>query len=387
MEKKISQMRNIAVVIPKFGLVGGAEQFVALLTRRLHADHGFQFSVFTNRWEGHHPGVTFSKVPILTFPKFLTTPSFAWFVHRRLSASTFDLIHSHDRIFNADLFTLHGIPHRYWVRNIRQKRMSLYDTATAWMERTLVCEGGCRKFVAVSNLTKDIFLQEYRVDAEKVAVIHPGVEPEDYQIPDREIVRAGIRAKYGIAEDEFVLVFASMNFEIKGLDTILEALGHLKTRGISARLIVAGKGNEKKYARLARDAGVAANVIFTGRLDKDRLIHHYLAGDAYIMLSVFDTFGMVVLEAMAAGLPVIVSGNVGAKDVVREGENGFVIHDVTDTRYIAMKIQCMTDPATRRTLSQAALDSARQNTWAAAAEKYARLYREIIEEKKKGMAD
>jgi UDP-glucose:(heptosyl)LPS alpha-1,3-glucosyltransferase len=374
-------------VIPKFGLVGGAEQFVALLTRRLYADHGFQFSVLANRWEGHHPGVTFSKIPILTFPKFLTTPSFAWFVRRRLSAGSFDLIHSHDRIFDADLFTLHGIPHRYWVRNIRQKRMSLYDTATARMEKTLVCESGCRKFVAVSNLTNDIFLREYRVDPEKVTVIHPGVEPEDYRIPDREIVRAGIRAVYGIAEDEFVLVFASMNFEIKGLDTILEALGRLKASGVSARLIVAGKGNENKYARLARDAGVAANVIFTGRLDKDTLIRHYLAGDAYIMLSVFDTFGMVVLEAMAAGLPVIVSGNVGAKDVVREGENGFVIDDVRDTHHIASKIRLMTRPATRRTMSQAALDTVRQNTWADAAEKYARLYGAIIEEKKKGAAD
>jgi UDP-glucose:(heptosyl)LPS alpha-1,3-glucosyltransferase len=178
-----------------------------------------------------------------------------------------------------------------------------------------------------------------------------------------------------------------MNFEIKGLDTILEALGRLKASGVSARLIVAGKGNENKYARLARDAGVAANVIFTGRLDKDTLIRHYLAGDAYIMLSVFDTFGMVVLEAMAAGLPVIVSGNVGAKDVVREGENGFVIDDVRDTHHIASKIRLMTRPATRRTMSQAALDTVRQNTWADAAEKYARLYGAIIEEKKKGAAD
>lgn len=383
MEQMISRMRNIAMVIPKFGLVGGAEQFVAQLTRRLHADHDFQFSVLANRWEGRHAGVTFSKIPIVTFPKFLTTPSFAWFVRKRLSAGSFDLIHSHDRIFAADLFTLHGIPHRYWVRNIRQKRMSLYDTATALMEKTLVCEGGCRKFVAVSNMTKDIFLQEYPVDPAKVAVIHPGVEPEDYRRSGRETVRTAIRAGYGISEDETVLIFASMNFEIKGLDTILEALGHIKARGGSVRLIVAGKGNEKKYGRLARDAGVAANVIFTGRLDKDTLIRHYLAGDAYIMLSVFDTFGMVVLEAMAAGLPVIVSGNVGAKDVVREGENGFVIQDVTDTRYIAAKIQCMTDPATRRTLSQAALDTVRQNTWSAAAKKYACLYEAIMEEKKK----
>ncbi|MFO7569536.1 MAG: glycosyltransferase family 4 protein [Smithellaceae bacterium] len=379
-------MRKIAVVIPKYGLVGGAEQFVSQLTGRLHADHACHCSVFANRWEGGHPDIAFTKIPIVSFPKFLTTLSFAWFVRKRVLAGSYDLVHTHDRIFAADLFTLHGIPHRYWIENVRKKRPSLYDAATAWMEKKLVYEGGCRKFVAVSNLTKDIFLRQYSVDPEKVVVIHPGVEPRDYLRSDRKVARAEIRGEYGISENERVLVFASMNFEIKGLDAIIEALGLLKNRGEAFRLIVAGKGNAAKYQRLAQKAGVDDRIIFTGRLAKDDLIRHYLAGDAYIMLSAFDTFGMVVLEAMAAGLPVIVSGNVGARDVVRESENGFVIDNPADTQDIAAKIQWVTDPARRAALSQAALTTARQNSWAVAAEKYSRLYDTILAEKKERAA-
>ncbi|MCK7509405.1 MAG: hypothetical protein MZV70_38830 [Desulfobacterales bacterium] len=77
------------------------------------------------------------------------------------NSNNFSLVHSHERIFAADIFTLHGVPHRYWVDQVRHKRMSLYDTATAWVEKKLVYEGHCKKFIAVSDLTKDIFLQEY----------------------------------------------------------------------------------------------------------------------------------------------------------------------------------------------------------------------------------
>ena len=122
----------------------------------------------------------FHKIPIISFPKFLTTISFAWFVQRQLQRNNFSLVHSHERIFAADIFTLHGVPHRYWVDQVRRKRMSLYDPATAWVEKKLVYEGHCKKFIAVSDLTKDIFLQEYPINPDRVAVIHPGVNLSDY---------------------------------------------------------------------------------------------------------------------------------------------------------------------------------------------------------------
>jgi glycogen synthase len=71
---------------------------------------------------------------------------------------------------------------------------------------------------------------------------------------------------------------------------------------------------------------------------RERLPEIYLAADCYAMLSRFDTFGMVVLEAMAAGLPVLVSGCVGARDLVQEGANGFVVKDPGDADAVAERI-------------------------------------------------
>ncbi len=376
-------MAKIAVVIPKYGLIGGAEQFVAELTEKLAVKTGHDFLVCANRWQTLSSAVIFHKIPIFSFPKFLTTPSFAYFTRRYLATDVYDLIHTHDRIFSADIFTLHGIPHRYWVHNVRQKKMSLYDITTALMEKKLVLDGGCRKFIAVSELTKGIFLDEYPAVQEKVSVIHPGVNLSDYTISDREAVRVKIREAYGIGPNEPLLAFASMNFEIKGLDFIINALGKLKSRKYSFRLLVAGKGNTSKYTRLAQQTGVAENIIFTGKLDKRNLIRHYLASDIYIMLSAFDTFGMVVLEAMAAGLPVIISSNVGAKDLVRENENGFVIADTSNTEIIADKIERLLDKNTHRRMSRAASATASQNTWDHVVEKYVQIYREVLQNKQK----
>ena len=182
-------MHKIAVVIPKYGLLGGAEQFVAELTGRLVASTGYDFHVYANRWQKSAAPITFQQIPIISFPKFLTTLSFAYFVQRQINRNNFSLVHSHERIFAADIFTLHGIPHRYWVHNIRRKQMSLYDLATAWVEKKLVYEGNCKKFIAVSSLTKDIFLQEYKINPDKVDVIHPGVDLNDYAQQDKASVR------------------------------------------------------------------------------------------------------------------------------------------------------------------------------------------------------
>jgi len=197
---------------------------------------------------------------------------------------------------------------------------------------------------------------------------------------NRHNIRRGIRTELGFSETDLVLVFASMNFEIKGLDEILLSLARLD-RQSGFKMVVAGKGDIKKYEKLAADAGIADRVIFTGVVGKDRLEDFYLAGDAYIMLSKFDTFGMVVLEAMAAGLPVIVSDHVGAKDLVEEGVNGFVVADASDCELVASRIRLLFDPECRRNMSEAAWATAAQNTWDQTVRKYADLYKEILERK------
>jgi UDP-glucose:(heptosyl)LPS alpha-1,3-glucosyltransferase len=376
----LEERRRIAVVIPKFGLVGGAEGFAAELTERIAADPRFDVHVFANRWADSSGSIAFHRVPIVRFPKFLTASSFAWFAGREISAAgPFDLIHTHDRIFRADVYTMHGIPHHWWVREVRRKRLSLFDRALARVEDRLVSEGGCRRFLAVSELTRKVFLGEYPIDPALVKVVHPGIDASLCAKLDRERCRREIRGRFGIVPEETLILFVSMNFAVKGLDHILRGLASLRKREPASqfRLLVIGRGDQKAYSRLARELGLGDAVVFAGAVAREKLPEFYLAGDLYAMLSRFDTFGMVVLEAMAAGLPVLISGAVGARDIVREGENGFVVEHPADPEAVAERIETMLNSDVREKMGREALKTAGESSWDMAVARVLNVYEEI----------
>ena len=258
--------------------------------------------------------------------------------------------------------------------------MSLFDRATCWAEMCLVNNTRCKIFLPVSSLTKEKFLQEYRIEPEKLWIIHPGVDIERFHRLDRDRCRKEIRGHFGIDSSDIVILFVSMNFEIKGLDYVIAALGKAKTSYTSQnlKLLVVGNGSYKKYSTLAQKAGIKDNVIFAG-VQKENLEKIYLASDIFMMLSKFDTFGMTVLEAMAASLPVIISSNVGAKDLVREGENGFVIEDTNNDDMICEKIGFMLDSKTRITMAKEAYNTALNNNWDAVAKRVEDIYEKMLQ--------
>jgi UDP-glucose:(heptosyl)LPS alpha-1,3-glucosyltransferase len=375
----MSDVRKIAIAIPKYGLVGGAEAYAAELTERIALNSRYEIHVFANQWLSKSPRVTFHKVPVINFPKFLTTVSFAYFARKKVAHMPFDLVHAHDRIFEADIFTMHGIPHRYWIHEVRKKRMNLNDRATEWTEKIMIKKEKCRMFISVSHFAKDIFQQAYHVDAEKVQVIHPGIDTDKFRTLDRELCRREIRKLWGIGQNEFVVLFVSMNFDIKGLDALMGAVAKAKLNWPQKKikLLIVGKDEERKYRRLAMNMGIGNDVIFTG-VQREALERIYLASDAFSILSKFDTFGITVLEAMAASLPVIVSGNVGAKDLVREGISGFVIENRTDIDTASEKIGILLDGTVAARMGVAARETAMNNSWEAVAKKYEEIYDKLL---------
>jgi UDP-glucose:(heptosyl)LPS alpha-1,3-glucosyltransferase len=376
-----SKVYKIAVVIPKYGLVGGAEGFAAELTERIARNDRYEIHVFANQWLKDSPRIFFHKIPIISFPKFLTTVSFAHFTGRQISSMNFDLIHTHDRIFNADLFTMHGIPHRIWVTEVRHKNMSLFDGATKWVEKCLVQNQRCKKFLAVSRLAKEKFLQEYsHVDCKRIQVVYPGVEVQRFRRLNRDECKDEIRRHWDIDVKDFVILFVSMNFEIKGLAELMAGLAKLKSKypPKKFKLLIIGKGNVRRFGKLARQLGIQDHVLFLGVVHKEMLDRIYLAGDIFAMLSQFDTFGIAVLEAMAASLPVLISGDVGAKDIVGEGTNGFVLENRNSPDEICDKIGFLLNEELRSKMGDQALKTASRFTWEAAAKKVENIYEDLL---------
>lgn len=355
---------RIAVVVPKYGLVGGGERFASEVTERLARAGDFEVHVFANRWIAHSDRITFHKVPIVRFPRFLRPLSFAWFAQRMIARGGFDLVHSHDRIFRADVFSVHCVPHAGWVRDVRQKRPSLLDRAMIAVERRMIADGGSSWFLPVSSIAEEAFRREYGALPGRWQVFHPGVDVGRFSMPDRDACRAEIRGRYGIADSDLLILFVGMNFEVKGLDAIIAAVARAQTIRPEAniRLLVVGRGNKTKYREIARSHGITEAVTFAGT-QAGGIERFYRAADLFAMLSTFDTFGMVVLEAMAAGLPVIVSPNVGAKDLVEEGGNGFVVPSPEDDSAAARAIAVMADQASRERMGANAQRTSEEHSW------------------------
>ncbi len=369
------------MVIPKYGLIGGAEGFAAELTERIAENHRYDIHVFANRWQSYSSRILFHKIPVISTPKFLTTFSFAYFANRLISKTHFDLVHTHERIFQADLFTMHGIPHRLWVAEVRKRNMGLFDRVTKWVEKSLVQNQRCKRFSTVSHLAKETFLREYpQIDSNQVQIIHPGVDFQRFQILNRDECREEIRRHLRLTPREFLILFVSMNFEIKGLTELMAGLAKLKSKHHVNRfkLLVIGKGNVKKFGKLARQLEITDHILFLGVVPREELIRFYIASDVFSMLSKFDTFGISVLEAMAASLPVIISNNVGARDIVRQGENGFIIANPSFAEEIADRIASLTDEGVRRKLGKESRITAGNHGWEAVAQRVQALYEEIL---------
>jgi UDP-glucose:(heptosyl)LPS alpha-1,3-glucosyltransferase len=379
MEVAYRRRWKIAVVVPKYGLVGGGERFASEITERLARNENYDIHVFANKWVAASDRITFHKVPKIYFPRFMGPLVFAWFVKWKTGRMNFDLVHSHHWIFHADIFSAHGVPHAGWVRNVRKRSPSLYDRAVIAIERSLMREGGASYFLPVSTIAMEAFRREYATLPGQWQVVHPGVEVARFSTPDRAACRTDIRGLYGIGATDMLLLFVGMNFEVKGLDTIIAALAKARAARPEAniRLLVVGRGDENKYRKMAQSLGIADAVAFAGT-QIDGLERYYRAADIFIMLSKFDTFGMVVLEAMAAGLPVIVSPNVGAKDLVEEGINGFILPAHQDADTASNRIAMLSDTAQREAMGTAAGRTAAKHDWARLAERMGHFYHEAL---------
>jgi len=375
---------RVAVIIPKYGLIGGAEGFVFNLTERQAQRDGFDVHVIANQWHSGKAPITFHKVPIIRFPRWLQPISFAYFAQKTIQAGSYDIVHSHDRIFEMDLFTFHGIPHKAWIEHTKRDRLSLFDRAMAWVEQKAFSNPNGPVILPVSNLVKEELLKLYDIPESRILVIHPGVSKDRFSSLNWETCRREIRRFHGLSLNDVVVLFVSMNFELKRLDLVIKGIAGVvgkEDRNLGMKLLVVGRGNPKRFMALARNLGIFDRVIFAGVTDE--VEKYYLASDIFAMPSKFDTFGLAVLEAMAAGLPVIITRRVGAKDLIDDGVNGFVLPNDASSSDMAHVLSRLMQHQARLEMGKKNRQVASEYSWERAASQVAEIYRMHLSNRQK----
>lgn len=205
-------------------------------------------------------------------------------------------------------------------------------------------------------------------------VIGNGVDVERYRPPTTS-ERAAARAALGLADDVTALVFVGHEFARKGLPVVLAALELLPD---DVHLVVAG-GTPDMVAAAGQDAaarGLAARVHLAGRVADARPVFH--AGDVFVLPSAYESYGLVVLEALASGLPVVATPVGVVPAVVRDGETGYAAPARPDA--VAEAVTALRS-VPREQLAKAARAVAEEHSWRAVAGRYLDLFDEVRHER------
>ena len=251
---------------------------------------------------------------------------------------------------------------------IARRNLGIYDRLSLDDERRLFMGPRRKRIVAVSHLVRRQILEAYNVPEEAVCIVPNGVHLSRFR---RELKTA---APTGAERNPFVFLFVGNEFDRKGLQTIIEALPLVP--GQSVEVHVAGNDNPVPYKRRAAELGVLDRLKFLGGVTTPESL--FLKADAFLFPTHYEPFGMVIIEAMAAGIPVITTRAAGAVEDLTDGVHGLYLDDPCSADELSRRIRTLLGSASlRETLSRNGRIAAERFAWPVIAARYIELYRRI----------
>ena len=187
----------------------------------------------------------------------------------------------------------------------------------------------CDRILAASEREKEHLVRFCGVPRDAVGVVPCGVDLDRF----RPVGKARAREQLGLDPDESVLLYVGRFAALKGIDRLLEATAHLKRNRDLRLMIVGGDGEQtpesRELASLSRRFGILDRVTFAGRVDHEDMPLYYSAADVLALPSHYESFGLVALESLACGTPVVTT-QVGAMEkIIRQDETGRVVQDAS----------------------------------------------------------
>ncbi|MEO3404327.1 glycosyltransferase family 4 protein [Mucilaginibacter sp. CAU 1740] len=188
----------------------------------------------------------------------------------------------------------------------------------------------CDKVICVSNFTKQQMISRHGINEDKCFVLNNAIDPF-IQLPHVFEKPEKLLKRYGLKNDDvviFSLTRLACTEQYKGYDQVIRTLGSLKTKFPQIKYVLSGKYDDQEYNRIQKliaECDVNDRIILTGFVDEHELADHFLLADLFVLPSKKEGFGIVFIEAMACGLPVVCGNADGSIDAIRNGELGEAI--------------------------------------------------------------
>jgi glycosyltransferase involved in cell wall biosynthesis len=388
---------RVAVISPFLDKRHGTERCVAEQVERLADD--FELHLYTSAVEGVDLSkITSHHIPRLRGPHLVR---YTWFfvanhvsrwLDRHFRKLEFDLVFSPGiNCMDANLIAVHivfaefcrlakpelslrGNPIRSWPLLIHRR---LSYGLFIKLERKLYTRGELPLVVISRKMASDLARCFNR--RENISLVYHGVDLDRLNPTRRRALRREVRENLQIPETAFALLLIGNDWRKKGLPCLAEAVARLP--GEDLRILLRGTDQSSFWWDFIRGHGLEDRTILLPSVpDVER---HYAAADMYVGPSLEDSFAIPPLEAMACGLPVAVSGQAGASEIITHGLDGFILNDPRNSQELANLIHRMvTDSELRDLIGSRAAETARKYTWQRNAEEMKRIFEEQLTEKR-----
>ena len=314
---------------------------------------------------------------------------------RRSEGIKYDVIHSHywlSGLAARELRRAWGVPIVHMFHTLGQMKNSVANAPEEWeSERRIEGEAEVMSFadriVAATPLERAQMVWLYGADAGKIAVVPCGVDRDIFQPLSQEEAKRVL----DLPDRRRIILYVGRIEPLKGIDTLLRAMAVVVPacpdwrENLSVVIIggAPGAGADQSNAELARldrlraELGIEDLVTFLGAKDQDTLVYYYSAAEMVVMPSHYESFGMVALEAMACGTPVVASKVGGLAFSVQDGQTGFLVPE-RNAEVLADKIcLLLNDVDLRQRLGAQAADWAQRYEWPVVATQILRLYEDV----------
>lgn len=353
---------------------------------------GHRVVIFAPRYKGFEdfdpdivrfPATPFYKVR--DFPvAWPMMPYFSLPAWKRFLDEKFDVVHSHSPFILGTVgarwakyshlplvFTFHTLYHRYIHHAPFPPAVARPYTLEKLRRYCLLCD----HIIAPSHSIERVVLR-FRADA-STTVIPTGVDIQRFQKGNRE----NGRARFSIPPEERVLVYVGRVASEKNLEFLMRSVAPIlrDQSKFRTRLLIVGDGAAKSHLKIiAQELRISSQVIFAGFLDDQALLDSYAAGDVFVFASRTETQGVCIAEALAAGLPCVLVGAMGAGEAVDNEVEGFVVPP-HDDRFCDATRRLLEDDELRARMSQAARRKASTLSLASNVDSLFALYNQLID--------
>jgi glycosyltransferase involved in cell wall biosynthesis len=393
---------RLAVISPFLDKRHGSERVI--VEWLAHLPDEFEVHIYGERVEDLDPSkFTWHRVPHLPGPHLF---SFLWWAaairlwiawDRHFRGLRHDLLFSSGANYaGADVICVHIVFAEYVRQVVAQMRLSqspvwqwprllhrrLYYGLVTWMER------GCyanpqTTLVVHSKKTADEIGRIYGRRG-GMPILYLGLDHSVFNPETRAALRPTARATFELPQDQFVLLLVGNDWRNKGVPALLEALTQLRNLPIS--LFVVSREDSSSCWALVKERHLENRVRFLP--PRDDIEFYYAAADAYAGPSLQDSYAMPPAEAMACGVPVIVSGTAGVSEIVTDGVDGLILNDPRGASALARMIRYLYEnEEIRARLAANAAKSTRQYTWERNGRELAAIFADVLRRKMRPAAE